>query len=140
MAALVPEMAEQRPIGLIELLFLPLALNRVGLHYIDGDHAIEMPGHSVAAEIKCQAAGRCRARVKRKAEPKERVDEPLLGTLEFLPCSEIAVEITGNAEGIRVIRRRQPVACAVNGVSTVGECLAGIPGQPPIDAGNRIGR
>ncbi len=141
MGDLVPEMAEQRAVGLAQGLAAALALGVVGLRDRDGDAALAVPGHHLGAgrrvllELEDEAPHRVLvAGHDRQPELQQRVEQPVLGGLHQAPQVEVArprqvgdgvVMAAGEAEAVALARREQPVARAVLRVAAEGEGPAG---------------
>lgn len=129
----MPEVAEQRAIGLGHLAPHPLALGIVRLPEIDGDEPLGVPGHDlgrivvwrVGQEIEGEPVrilGPCR---QRQTEPHEGVEQMMLGQFQLLPAGEAhgvrqirdhPVVAAGLAQAFRRIGWNQPIAGVVAGI------------------------
>ena len=129
-SALMAQVAEERAVGLTEVLALALALDRVRFHDVDGDHAVEMAGHRVAREVERERTLHLRRRAERQTEAQERVDEALLRALEIAPgrqaprlgeIGDRTVQVAGSAERVGVRFGGEPIADAVGCVRAVAK-------------------
>ena len=150
MADLVPEVAEQGPVGLVHALAPPLTFRVVGFGDADGDLAEVMSGHHFLApewifeEIEHQSlAGIFGSRDQGKPQRHKRVDEPMFREFHQPPQIPVArLRQVGNqvivparaAELLPLARRDQPVAYVVPGILAKPEQAVGIAGDLPCQA------
>ena len=147
-ADLVPEMTEERPIRLTQIVADLLALRVVRLFGVERDQAARVPGQHArprgrcAQEIEREPALRVLAepRPHRQAEREELRDETALRHLDRPPVALVvgvgeirdrAVEAAGDAVVARVLRRHQPVAARRRVEVRALPVLARRVGQPP---------
>ena len=135
MRDLVPEMAQQRAVGLVHLAAPTLALGIVGRGQSDGDQAEVVAGHHrldavlalhVGEEVEGKPLVRIlRARVQRQAELQQGVEQVVLRRFELAPAGEVlrhrevgygAVMAAGGAEAVAALGGDQPVAGIVLGI------------------------
>ncbi len=137
MRDLMPEMTEQRAIGLAHRATLPLAFGIVGFGEIDRDCAVQMPGHDRLMgrreKVECQSRRILDPRHQRQLQPQQAVEQPALRHLEPAPQDQIVaarevgndpVVPAGDAEVLRALLRDQPVAALEFriGAEPVGAC------------------
>lgn len=137
MTDLMPEMAEQRPIGLVHIHPCLLPLGIIGLAQINGDEPARMTGDDrawhpgiIGKEIESEAGRALRQARQRQPQADQLIDEAVLGAFQPLPCvlmsriGEIGnspIVATGAAKPIDRIRGHKPVANAVRRIRAKAE-------------------
>ncbi len=143
MRDLVPEMAQQRAIGLAHPLALAFAFGRVRFRHVERDEAARMAGHDrrlvpfavrrPRQEIKGEPVRILGSRRERQAQPQQRVEKAMLGVFDPAPMHEIlsvgeigdgAIVAARGAKNLGILGSHQPIADVVPGIGAEAISLA----------------